>query len=177
MSFQGRARSFVFVCTAIACSLVAACGDAPESTEAGPATSTGNAKPRKDSLPPGMVAAVTSGDRAGSISVHFELKAPPAIGMSLPVEVAIVPQRKFTSVHATFLAPDGLQLSEGQQLAPRRDVAAGQVISHRLVVQPTSEGIFLISVGVESEGDEGNLTRIYSIPVIVNAASEAPPAG
>jgi hypothetical protein len=123
-----------------------------------------------------MVSAVSSGLGAGSVGVHFELKATPAVGMALPVEIALVPQRKFTMLRAIFSAPEGVQMSEGQQFVPQSDVTPGQVLRHRLVLQPTREGIYLVSVGIETEGDDGNITRSYSIPLIVDAAGAAGPA-
>jgi hypothetical protein len=52
-----------------------------------------------------------------------------------------------------------------------------------VVVQPSQEGVFLIPAAVESESEEGTVTRLYSIPVIVygtlpakKPAAAAPPA-
>jgi hypothetical protein len=175
MIHRGRVGSVVTACAVIACASLAACGDAPETQGTGAAAAgSGDTKPKTGIVPPEMVSAVASGAGSGSVSVHFEFEATPAVGMSLPVEIALVPQREFTLLRAVFSAPDGVQMSQGQQFDHRSDVMPGEVLKHRLVLQPTREGIYLISVGVETEGDDGNITRSYSIPLIVDADSAAP---
>ena len=163
----------------LACMAVAACDDAPESQSSGtPAAGPSDRKAKPAGLPPEFVSAVSSGRGAGSITVHFALRETPEVGMALPVEIAVVPHLKFTLVRAQFDAPDGLLVSSGRLLEPVRDVASEQILKHKLTLQPTREGIYLISVGVETDGDEGNVTRSFSIPVIVNpAGGSAQPEG
>jgi hypothetical protein len=51
------------------------------------------------------------------------------------------------------------------------------VLKHKLVLQPTQEGVFLVTAAVDTEGADGVVTRIYSIPVIVHpAGAPAKPA-
>jgi hypothetical protein len=177
MIHRGRVGSVVIACGVIACASLAACGDAPPETQ-GTGASTGSSQTKRNAgaVPPEMVAAVSSGMGSRSVSVHFELEATPAVGMALPVEIALVPQQKYSLLRAVFSAPEGVQMSQGQQFNPRSDVMPGQVFTHRLVLQPTREGIYLISVGVETEGDDGNITRSYSIPLIVDGGGAAQPA-
>ena len=125
-----------------------------------------------------MVATVSSGTTSAAIGVHFELGATPSVGMALPVKVAIVPHRKFKFVRAIFTAQEGIDVADGRRYEMLRDVEAEQILQHQVMIQPSRDGLYLISVGLETDGDEGNITRSYSIPIIVqaNAAPAAPAA-
>lgn len=169
----------VILIALLAGAALAACDDAPDAqSSATPgAAPAANAQRKLAGLPPSMVAAVSSGKGAAAISVHFELGSTPAVGMSMPVKIAIVPHRNFKLVRAMFSSPDGLQVANGRQFDMLRDVDAEQVLQHQLTIQPTKDGIFLISVGLETDGEEGNITRSFSIPVIVETTSPAAKSG
>jgi hypothetical protein len=156
----------------LACAAVAACGDAPAPKTA---TDAASAKPasKEAQLPANMVAAVSAGKSASMIGLHFALEATPAVGKSLPVAIAIVPHKPFTSVRALFEAPNTLFLATGEHLEPQKDVKPESVLAHKLLLQPRQEGVFLITAAVETEGEDGTVTRIYSIPVIVHPAPGA----
>jgi hypothetical protein len=159
---------------------LAGCGDTPpEPAAAGPAGSKTPASPRLANLPPDMVAAVSAGKTATSIGVHFALRGPPTVGMPLPVDIAIVPHRKFLTVRAQFETHGGLNLTAGDVFAPKNDTAAESVLKHDLVLLPERDGLFMVTAIVDTEGDEGSVTRVFSIPVIVapagGSASQTPP--
>jgi len=166
------------VVAVLACCAVAACDDAPQPKPDADATSGATAKPRSNLavLPANMVAAVSAGKTASKISVHFALEALPTVGKSLPVSIAVVSHQPFTSVHATFESPETIAMVTGQNLDAVKDVKAEAVLSHKLLLQPRQEGVFLVTAAVETEGDEGTVTRIYSIPLIVHGADTAPKA-
>jgi hypothetical protein len=44
------------------------------------------------------------------------------------------------------------------------------------VLLPTKEGVFMVTSVVETDGADGNITRIFSIPVIVAADATPAPA-
>ena len=146
--------------------LASACNDPPPPTPSGAASSKPPAKP-EGLVPPNMVSAVSASKTSSLISVHFRLEAPPMVGKPLDVEIAVIPHRAFNSLHALFETPDSVILAIGDRFDAPGDVKAETVLSHKLVVQPTQEGVFLITAAVESESEEGTITRIYSIPVIV----------
>jgi hypothetical protein len=159
--------------------VLAGCGEAPPeqpssvpaSREAPPATKLAN-------LPRDMVAAVSAGKTATSIGVHFALRGAPTVGTPLPVEIAIVPHREFQTVRAQFRAYDGLKLATGDTLEPIEDAEAESVLKHDLVLLPAKEGLFMVTATVETDSDEGNITRVFSIPVIVGptGGTATPPA-
>lgn len=170
-----RARALVVA--AVACAVAAACDDAPtKPASQAPAATVTKPKSNEASLPSNMVAAVSSGKTATVIGVHFALGAAPAVGQSLPVSIAVVPHTSFSSVQASFEAPDAVILATGELIEPLKDVKPESIISHTLVLQPRQEGVFLVTAAVETEGEEGTVTRIYSIPLIVNPAPAVKPA-
>jgi hypothetical protein len=160
------ARTFWFA--AVACSgVLAACGNAPDPSEAAPAATTKSAAPKRTELPPDMVAAVSSGKTATVVGVHFALRAVPAVNQALPVDIAIVPHRDFIALQAHFESRDGLALTVGEVLAPQTDAKAEKTLKHQLVLLPTRDGVFMVTAIIETDSADGTVTRVFSIPVIV----------
>jgi hypothetical protein len=175
MATHGARR---FLIAAVICGgILAACDDSAKPADTA-ATSTNPTQktPKVAGLAPDMVAAVSAGKTAAVISVHFALGSPPTVNEALPVEIAIVPHRDFTAVRAQFETHDGLTLTTGGVFGPRADAPAETALKHRLVLLPGKEGVFMVTAIVETEGQEGTVTRVFSIPVIVAAAPGTPPA-
>ena len=171
-----------FLLAVVVCGgMLAACDDSPEQNAA-PATTTKKAGPKVAGLAPDMVAAVSAGKTATMLGVHFALRAAPSVNQALPVDIAIVPHRDFTSLRAHFESRDGLVLTTGEVLGPLGDSPAETAVTHQLTLLPAKEGVFMVTVIVETEGADGTVTRIFSIPVIVaptgdrNASAPPDPA-
>lgn len=147
--------------------LASACDDAPPAKPAGDAAPAAKAQKTEGLVPPNMVSAVSASKTSGLIGVHFKLEAPPVVGMPVGVEIAIIPHRQFNALHVLFETPEAVILATGDRFDAPGEVKAETVLAHKVVVQPNQEGVFLITAAVESESEEGTLTRIYSIPVIV----------
>ena len=163
-------RSAALAVLACVC-VLAGCDDAPpEKTEVAPGAGKPAAVPKVANLSTQMVAAVSSGKTASVISVHFVLGAAPTVGKPLPVEIAIVPHRKFLAVRAHFETHDGLTMTSGDVYGPKEDAESESVLKHNLMLSPEKEGVFMVSAVVDTEGEDGNVTRIFSIPVIVGPA-------
>ena len=163
----------------LAGALASACDDAPPAKSAGAGAGASKTQKTESLVPPSMVSAVSASRTAGLIGVHFKLESPPVVGKPVGVEIAIIPHRPFTALHALFETPDAVILAMGDRFDAPGDLKAETLFSHKVVVQPTQEGVFLITVAVESESEEGTVTRIYSIPVIVYGtlpAKKPPPA-
>ena len=155
--------------------MLAGCDDAPkQQTQAAPAA-TRTAEPKVAQLSRDMVAAVSAGKTATAVGVHFALGAPPTIDKPLPVQIAIVPHRQFASVRAHFEIRDGMRITAGEDYGPITDVDVETALLHQLMLLPSAEGMFMVTTSVETEGDDGTVTRIFSIPVIVGP-STAPAA-
>jgi hypothetical protein len=68
-----------------------------------------------------------------------------------------------------------LATTSGDSLGPQTGIDSETPLTHQLVLLPTREGMFMVTCSVETEGPEGNVTRIFSIPVIVAAAGASAP--
>ena len=157
----------------LAVGALAACDDAPPEQRQPASAAKPVPPPTVARVANDMVAAVSAGKTATAVGVHFALGKVPAVGEALPIEIAIVPHRKFAALEAHFTAPDGLNLTVGETFGPRTDVDAEKSIQHQLVLLPTREGVFMMTASVNTDGEEGSLTRIFSIPVIVSPAQAA----
>ncbi|HET9473691.1 MAG TPA: hypothetical protein VFO82_07340 [Steroidobacteraceae bacterium] len=153
------------------CACLVACDDSAPDTESKAATPTQAAGPKLAKPAENMVAAVPAGKSAKFVGVHFSLGNVPTVNQALPVEISIIPHETFASLGASFEAQDGLTLISGDVLQLTKNAASEQPIKHQLAVMPAREGVFVITATVQTEGDEGSVSRVFSIPVIV-----APPA-
>lgn len=165
-----RHRAIAFAALVSACMLVACDDSPPQPQERAPVANKSDPPPKVANLAQDMVAAVSGGKASNVISLHFALRAPPTVNTALPVEVAIVPHRKFTSIRVHFESQDGLTATVGDNFGPRNDVESETAITHQLVLMPTREGMFMVTSSVETDSEDGNVTRIFSIPVIVAPA-------
>jgi len=167
-----RAAVAALVCA----SIISGCDDPPVQQQARPPAG-GAASPTKVGVvPPDMVAAVSAGKASNVIGVHFALRAPPTVNTALPVDIVIVPHRDFSSLVVNFTGQEGLAAVSGNSFGPQTDVKSETPLKHQLVMLPTKEGIFTVTAGVETDGADGNIVRIFSIPVIVSGAAAATPA-
>jgi hypothetical protein len=157
----------------VALVMLAACGESP--SDAGPAAPSSNkpVAPKADGLPSEMVAAVSAGNTSSVIGVHFALGATPVVNQPLPVEIAIVPHQEFASLLAHFDAQGGLAVTVGGTMDTVTSISPEKPIKHQLVLLPREAGVFMVTAVIDSQGQEGNMTRVFSIPVIV--AAQAPP--
>lgn len=177
---ESRAVAALIVLLSAAAGL-AACDDPPpepEATAAAPKTDA----PKLASPGENMVAAVPAGKSARFVGVHFSLGAVPTVNQALPVEIAIIPHENFVSLGASFETQEGLTLMSGDVMPATKDAAAEKTVRHQLALMPARAGVFMVTATVETEGDDGSVSRVFSIPVIVSpspaagAPTPAPPA-
>jgi hypothetical protein len=156
-----------------ACVPLAACGD-PAPEKSGGTKPAAASAPKKRVVAENMVAAVTAGKSATVVGVYFALGNAPTVDTALPIDVAIVPHQDFTSLQARFVTQgDGLTLISGDDVAPAASAKAESLLEYKLVAMPKKEGVFMVTVNLETEGSEGSVSRIFSIPVIVAPAGAA----
>jgi hypothetical protein len=173
--FKSRHRA-AFAAVVCAC-VFSACDDKPEKAEGTAPVAPAKAPATKTAIVGAdMVAAVSSSQASKSIGVHFALRATPTVNTALPVDVTIVPHRDFSSMIVHFDSQDGLAVTAGSPFGPKADIASETPQTHQLVLLPTREGMFMVSATVDTDSAEGNVTRVFSIPVIVIAAPGATPA-
>ena len=173
--FKSRHRA-AFAAVVCAC-VFSACDDSPKQTEgtapAGPAKAPAT---KTATVGADMVAAVSSSQGSNAIGVHFALRATPVVNKALPVDVTIVPHRDLASLIVHFESQDGLAVTTGNPFGPKTAIPSESPQSHQLVLLPTREGMFMVAATVETDSAEGNITRVFSIPVIVIAEPAATPA-
>jgi hypothetical protein len=172
-------RRAVALATLACVSMLAACDNAPAPAETQPAAGSkpNVPTPKVAQLSSEMVAAVSAGKTANVLGVHFALGTVPTVGKPLPVKIAIVPHRDFKSISAHFETREGLALTSGESFGPFTGADSETALEHALVLVPGQEGVFMVTISVETDSDEGNFTRIFTIPVIVGmgpAATAAP---
>jgi len=159
------------------CALLPACEEStPGEGANGPPAGAASQAPKAVDLGAQMVAAVAPGSSAGVIGVHFALTKAPMLNEALPMDIAIVPHREFTSVAVHFFSQDGLTLVSGDVLGPVTDAKLEKPIKHQLVLMPAREGLYMISATVETTGADGTVSRVFSIPVVVAAHMPDAPA-
>jgi len=171
-------RNRVTALMALACVVsLAGCGDPPaeENAASSGATKPG-AAPKAATLSNQMVAAVSASKNSTAVGVHFALEATPTVATPLPIQIAIVPHQDFDSVRAHFESQEGLAMPVGEDFGPVNDVDAEKSLTHQLVLLPGKEGMYMVTVSVDTHNEDGNIVRIFSIPVIVGPAHAATPA-
>ena len=152
---------------------LAGCGDPAPEQQALPTAPKPAAKPKVAQLPNEMVAAVAAGKSADAVSIHFALGSPPTVSTPLPVQIAIVPHRAFTTVRVHFESHDGLTIPMGADYGPAGDIEPDKPLMHQLMLLPAKEGMFMVTATVDTLSEEGNVVRIFSIPVVVGPAQAA----
>src|SRR2546421_2627977 len=125
---------------------------------------------------PNMVSAV-GGARIGpaSVQVKFELRERPDVAQPLDIDLVILPaSASLDRVYGRVEVADGLQLTEGAQIAPTDHPVEGAPIHHSIRVLPTKDGIFTVNavVSVDSAGQSSSQT--FSMPIIVGAGPALP---
>ena len=155
------------------CLSLAACNDSAPKPETQSTTPSKPAGPKLASPGEHMVAAVPAGKSARFVGVHFSLESVPTVNQALPVEISIIPHETFTSLGVSFEGQDGLTLMSGDVMPPTKDAKAEVPLKHQLTLMPAREGVYVITAAVETEGADGTVTRVFSIPVIVDPPSAA----
>jgi hypothetical protein len=164
------ARALLLVMASCLC--LTACDKSTPETPAKRASGANNSKgPKASGVGDEMVAAVAPETSNAMIGVYFGLTKAPVLNEGFSLDINIVPHQEFSSVSAHFFGQNGLTLVSGDSFGPLADAKPGKAIKHQLVLMPAVEGLYMISVSVETTGAEGTVSRVFSIPVVV-----APPA-
>jgi hypothetical protein len=156
--------------------ILVGCGSSktPDLVEpAKPAAAPRNTQPGS-LVSPNMVSAA-SGARTGpaTVQLRFELRERPSVAQPLDIDVVIMPaSATLDRLSGRVEAGDGLQLTEGAQIAPTDRPADGMPIRHSIRVLPTREGIFTVTAVVSLDAAGQSWSQTFSIPVIVAGLPE-----
>lgn len=162
------------VVVAIFAALLTACGDNPEPVAAGaPATAT--AKPAApaaamEEATRGMVSGVAPGRvEDAPVDLKFDLKSRPEVGKPVTIDIALLPKVASEVMNVTYLANEGLTVQTSPLPSRYERVQPGSVYRHQATVVPRENGVFSLSAIVMVQTDAGDVTRTFSIPVVVGA--------
>jgi hypothetical protein len=82
-------------------------------------------------------------------------------------------------MNVTYLATEGLAVETSTLPSRYERVQPGSVYRHQATVVPRADGVFSLSAIVMVQTDQGDVTRTFSIPIVVGAppdqASSAKP--
>ncbi len=123
-----------------------------------------------------MVSAASSA-RTGpaTVQLRFELRERPDVAQPLDIDVVILPaSATLDRLSGRVEAGDGLQLTEGSEIAPTDRPADGVPIRHSIRVLPKREGLFTVTAVVSLDAAGQSWSQTFSIPVIVGAGVPEP---
>ena len=118
-----------------------------------------------------MVSAV--GEPKGAavpLQVKFQLRGRPQPSEPLQVDMQIIPVAgNVDRVSGTLQGEEGLELIEGDKIAPQDRPAEGVPITHTVKVLPKRDGIFTLSAQLAVDSAGQTTKETFSIPVIAGA--------
>ena len=147
-----------------------ACGSDPEPE--GKAVTPPSAPKPKPAVAAGadptakMARAVGNGKPGSAVDIKFDFKARPEAGTPVEVEVVLIPSAGVDAMDATFSGMDGITLA-GTLSASFTEVKSGQPYSHTISVLPSQNGVFYVTVTVNTQIGGATLGRTFSIPFVV----------
>ena len=113
-----------------------------------------------------MARAVGNGKPGAAVDIRYDIRARPEAGKPVEVEVALVPGPGVDAMEATFAGMDGITLA-GPLSASFPVVKAGEPYKHTLSLLPAHNGVFYITVAVNTQMGNTSLGRTFSIPFVV----------
>jgi hypothetical protein len=150
------------------------CGEDPEPATAGAPAPTAATKPAPandaEEATRGMVSGVAPGRAADAVvDLKFDLKSRPEVGKPLAIDIALLPKVASEVMNVTYLASEGLTVQTSTTPSKYEHVQSGSVYRHQATVVPKEEGVFSLSAIVMVQTAAGDVTRAFSIPVVVGA--------
>jgi hypothetical protein len=163
-----------FFTVAILAASLTGCGEDPEPATAGAPAPTAATKPAPandaEEATRGMVSGVAPGRAADAVvDLKFDLKSRPEVGKPLAIDIALLPKVASEVMNVTYLASEGLTVQTSTTPSKYEHVQSGSVYRHQATVVPKEEGVFSLSAIVMVQTAAGDVTRAFSIPVVVGA--------
>lgn len=144
--------------------VLGACDRAPEAPAHAPAA---RVQPKESLLPPDMVSAVTGSKSEAAVDLKFALQSRPEPGRPLDIDLAVIPLDASARIRVIVQNTDGLEITQGQEMAVPEGAEAGVPLIHRLTVVPARDGVFSLSAVALVDTDKSSMTRTFAIPIIV----------
>lgn len=161
----------LLVCFSIvSASLLAACGSKSEPEAAVAAAPKPVDAPAAGDPVHKMARAVGNGKPGAAVVIRYEFAAKPSVGAPTEVEVAFIPNVGVDSLDATITGMDGVTIA-GPATASFTKVESGKPYTHTVSVLPDRNGVFYLSVVVNTQIGGSTLARTFSIPFVVGNVS------
>jgi hypothetical protein len=113
-----------------------------------------------------MARAVGNGKPGAAVDIKYDILARPEAGKVVEIQVALVPGPGVEAMEATFTGMEGITVT-GPLSANFPEVKAGEPYKHTLSVLPDHDGVFYVSVIVNTKLGNTSLGRTFSIPFVV----------
>jgi hypothetical protein len=159
-------RQALFLMTAVAMSLLTACGDAGDSN--GAATRTANTKEELK-----VTTATSPGKPSAPISFRYEVQGTPIVGQPVAVNVFVTSSINDAPINVFYRVNDASSMlfPESQALTTKFvPEAEDQPRSMQITVIPQREGRLYLNVSAEIETADGTMLKTTSIPIQVGSA-------
>lgn len=117
-----------------------------------------------------MARAVGNGKPGSAVDIKYEFLARPEVGKPLEVEVVLIPSAGVDAMDATFSGMEGVTLA-GTLNASFTEVKSGEPYKHTISILPDRNGVFYITVTVNTQIGGATLARTFSIPFVVGDAT------
>lgn len=170
----GTASPWVrFLSLLAAAALLAACDSEPAPdtkaepvVKAAPKPKADPAKAAASDATAKMARAVGNGKPGAAVDIRYDIQAKPEVGKPMEVEIALIPGPGVDAMEVTFAGMDGITLA-GTLSASFPAVKAGEPYKHTLSLLPDRNGVFYITVAVNTQMGGTSLGRTFSIPFVV----------
>ena len=162
------------VCLGLMTVMLAACGSKEEAPPA-PATDAPKQAAQPKPAAPAvadptdkMARAVGNGKPGAAVDIKYEFASKPEVGKPVQLEVALIPSAGVDSLEATFSGMEGITLA-GPLTATLNSAKAGEPYKHSLSVLANQNGVFYITVSVNTQISGASLGRTFSIPFVAGS--------
>jgi hypothetical protein len=158
------------LCFAVMASLLAGCGsdEPPPAPATQPPKQVAQPKPAAPAVADPtekMARAVGNGKPGAAVDIKYEFAGKPEVGKPVQLEVAFIPSAGVDSLEATFGGMEGLTLA-GPLTASVSNAKPGEAYKHSLSVLANQNGVFYITVSVNTQISGASLGRTFSIPFV-----------
>ncbi len=123
-----------------------------------------------------MARAVGNGKPGAAVDIKYEFASRPEVGKAVELSIALIPSAGVDSMNATIGGMDGITLA-GSLSASFSTVKAGEPYRHSVSVLANRNGVFYITVSVDTQIGGATLGRTFAIPFVAGASvAEEKPA-
>lgn len=116
-----------------------------------------------------MARAVGNGKPGAAVDIKYEFVAKPEVSKPVELEVVLIPTAGVDAMEASFSGMDGITLA-GTLTASFTAVKAGEPYKHTLSVLADRNGVFYITVSVNTQISGATLGRTFAIPFVAGTA-------